>query len=742
MAMTEHAAKTSAPQGAPITRGVVRTVYEEGCRLLFKLYFRLVHRVTLEGAEHVPKEFQRLIVIANHASLIDGLLIWTYLKLPFKIIVDRKVAQRLLFRPFMRNRYTVPIDSMSPYALKEVIRWVAAGVPLLIFPEGRMTRTGSLMKPYEGTGFVALRTGALILPIYLKNTYGTLFARRHPGRRFFAPITITVGRPHGPLCLDHLSSRARKQEATRMIYRMLSEVFVEAHARPSTLGVEFIRRCREHRRRPLFDDATGSRVTYGKALAAAFALGRFLSRYDDRNIGLMLPNLTVTALIFMGLEIFGKVAVFLNYSGGRAALGHALDLADLKVIVTSRVFLQRVHMPEDAFGDRQVIFLEDLKGRIGPVDKAWGLMKAVFPGGYGRMEPDGHRETACILFTSGSEGVPKGVCLSHENLITNVYQGLSRIDVSAQDYFFSSLPVFHGFGLTVGVIIPLFLGARAFFYVSPLHYRIVPELAYQEGCTILCGTATFLKGYGRRADPYDFSSMHYVFAGAEPLSDAVFDLYVKKFGIRVMTGYGATECAPLVSMTSDLEYQYGTVGTVLPGIALRLEPVLGIDGKDGRVGRLLVRGRNVMKGYLKNDRANHKYLVEDDGWYDTGDIVEVTEEGFLKIVGRLKRFAKVSGEMISLSALEEVLAAIFGDRKPLAVIARSDEKRGERIAVVTSDSALGLKAVREALKSRGFSDLASPREILYVKEMPRLGTGKIDYVALGDIARDAPPSSE
>ena len=249
-------------------------IYREGVRFLFKLYFRAVHRIRVEGAENVPSRYERLIVIANHASLIDGILVWTYLKLPFKIIVDRTTAQKPLFRPFMQNRYTVQIDSMSPYGLKEVIRRVNEGTPLLIFPEGRMTLTGSLMKIYEGTGFAALRTGADMLPLYLGNTYETLYAKKHRGRRFFAPITLTIGKARGPISLTALPPRARKQEAARIIYRWLSEVRVEALNKPSTLGREFIRLCRTHGGKPLYKDATGRKATYRQAITGAFMLGR------------------------------------------------------------------------------------------------------------------------------------------------------------------------------------------------------------------------------------------------------------------------------------------------------------------------------------------------------------------------------------------------------------------------------------------------------------------------------------
>ncbi|MBA4419200.1 MAG: AMP-dependent synthetase [Syntrophus sp. (in: bacteria)] len=707
------------------------SIYVRGLRLFLKLFFHIFHRVKVRGIENIPRTYKKLIVISNHASLIDGLLIWTYLGLPFKIIVDRTVARKPIFRPFMQNRYTVLIDSMSPYSLKEVIHKVNAGTPLLIFPEGRMTLTGSLMKIYEGTGFAALRTGAEILPLHLEGVYKTMFAKKHRGRKWFTPITITVGRIQGPINLDYIPRNRQKEEASRVIYNMLSSIYVDAHDSPSTLGREFILKCKEHKGKLLYNDPTGNGATYRKALIGAFVLGRYLSNHTTgQHIGVMLPNLTVTALVFIGLQLFRKIPAFLNYSSGPGALKQAMELADLKTIITSRQFLDRIKLSETVFEGQHVIFLEDLKKELGFPHKIQGLFNACFPGQFTRILPDDHKETACILFTSGSEGVPKGVCLSHENLISNVYQGLSRIDIRETDYFLNALPVFHSFGLMFGVIIPVFAGIKSFLYVSPLHYRIVPEMAYGQGCTILCGTNTFLGGYGKRANPYDFYSMRYIFCGAEGLSDTVFERYTKTFGIRVMSGYGATECSPIVSINSALQHEYGTVGMPLPGIEYKLVPVEGIDDKGGAVGKLYVHGKNVMKGYLKNETANHKYLVEDQGWYDTGDIVEITGQGFIRIVGRLKRFAKISGEMISLTAVEGALANQFGDRKDTAIMAVSDELKGERLILVTNNPRVDIKTVRSALKAKGFSDLACPRNILFMKEIPKLGTGKIDYVKL------------
>ena len=715
----------------PLSR--FRKIFEGSARIIFKLYFRLFHRITIEGKENVPDRPEKLIVVSNHESLLDGLILWTYLDMRFKIIVDRTRAQETLLRPFMQNAYTVQIDSMNPYSLKGIIEKVNQGAPLLIFPEGRITRTGGLMKIYEGTGFVAYKTGARILPVHLEGSFSTIFSRKQGRKRLFAPLRVTIGKVYGPVDVEALAPRKRKKESARLIYELLCDMSYEARNRPSTLGREFMKACKTYRKQTAYVDATKAKVTYGKALAGAFVLGRYFSRFEDKNIGILLPNLTATALMFMGLQLFRKVAVFLNYSSGPAALRHAMDLADLRLIVTSRKFLETIKLNQAVFEGRKLIFADDIKSEIGAGDKILGLWRSHFPGSFANTNPGDHKETAVILFTSGSEGVPKGVCLSHENIISNIHQALSRIDIRETDYFLNALPMFHSFGLTIGTVLPLFAGAKAFLYVSPLHYRIVPEIAYDQGCTILMGTNTFLNGYSKKAHPYDFHTMRYIFCGAEALSDAVFDRYAKTYGVRVMSGYGATECAPIISINNAVEHEYGTVGQVLPGIECKLVPVEGIDRKDGKAGRLFVKGKNVMKGYLKNEAANNKYLVEDQGWYDTGDMVEVTEEGFLKIVGRLKRFSKVSGEMISLTAVEEALIRQFGDRKEIAVMAIADERKGEKLIIVTNNQQIDVKAARESLKARGFSDLACPKEVRFLREIPKLGTGKVDYVKLKEL---------
>jgi acyl-[acyl-carrier-protein]-phospholipid O-acyltransferase/long-chain-fatty-acid--[acyl-carrier-protein] ligase len=715
-------------------------IVETIVRHLFRAYFRLVYGVKIEGMENLPVDGGKLVIVANHGSLLDGPLLWAFLPLRMKALISREIAQLPLLRPFMLSEYVVQVETLDSHALRHVITLVNNGTPLLIFPEGRRSTTGALMKIYEGAGFITYKTGARVLPVYIKDTYRTLTSLSPVRKRLFTRLTIVIGTLQPRFELDHLPVRKRRERAAGCIYALLVELRFIAHNRSVTIAQEVIRRCTANGRKIAFKDITGAEISYRRVLAGAFLLGGYFKKYGDRTIGLLLPNLSVTVLLFLGLLLQKKVPAFLNYASGRASLTHMMALADLNIIVTSREFLGKIGIGEDLFAGKELLFIEDLLADVTAFDKLTAFIKSRFPSRFYRSAPGEHTATAVILFTSGSEGMPKGVALSHENIVTNIHQCLARIDVQPSDYLLSALPVFHSFGLTVGVLLPLFADARTFLYVSPLHYRVVPETAYREKCTILVGTNIFLNGYGRKANPYDFFSMRYVYCGAEALLEPVFQRFARKFGIRVLSGYGATECAPVIGMCNALEYEYGSVGKFLPGIAWKLLPVEGIVREGRQTGKLFVKGKNVMKGYLKNDAANHKYRVEDGGWYDTGDIVAVSDDGFLEIVGREKRFAKVSGEMVSLTALEEALTGVFGERKETAVMTVPDERRGERIVLVANSPAVTLPAAREALREKGFAAIVHPREIRYVKRLPKLATGKVDYVRLN--AMMAPVAKE
>jgi acyl-[acyl-carrier-protein]-phospholipid O-acyltransferase/long-chain-fatty-acid--[acyl-carrier-protein] ligase len=301
------------------------------------------------------------------------------------------------------------------------------------------------------------------------------------------------------------------------------------------------------------------------------------------------------------------------------------------------------------------------------------------------------------------------------------------IDLMDDDRLFNAMPIFHSFGLTIGLLLPLVRGLFVFLYPSPLRYRVVPSAFYNLDCTILFGTNTFLNGYARKAHPYDFWKLRHLFAGAEKLQETTAQTWAQRFGVRVLEGYGATECSPCLSVNTPMTPRHGSAGRLLPGIEYKLEPVEGV----AEGGRLLVRGPNVMRGYLNSD-ANAAFQSL-GGWYDTGDIVRVDRDGFVFILGRLKRFAKISGEMVSLTAVEDALAGAFpryGVRCRIAVLSRPDPAKGEALVAITNEPKLALDEIRAALKAKGLPNLCLPSEVKCVRELPLLGTGKVDHRAL------------
>jgi acyl-[acyl-carrier-protein]-phospholipid O-acyltransferase/long-chain-fatty-acid--[acyl-carrier-protein] ligase len=371
----------------------------------------------------------------------------------------------------------------------------------------------------------------------------------------------------------------------------------------------------------------------------------------------------------------------------------------------------------------EILFLEEARTGISWMQKFAAWLREFFRSRF-TLQPSRSEDTAVILFTSGSESDPKGVELTHRNLLANIGQTLSMIDLVDTDRFFNAMPLFHSFGLVIGTLLPLARGVFVFVYTSPLHYRVVPSAFYNLDCTIFFGTNTFLAGYARKAHAYDFRAVRYVFAGAEKIQEATADAWARRFGVRILEGYGATECSPCVTLNVPLRAQHGSAGQFLPGIEYRLEAVEGVP--EG--GRLFVRGPNVMRGYVNPD-ANAKFQSL-GGWYDTGDIANVDADGFIHILGRLKRFAKVSGEMVSLAAVEDALANAFpqyGLRFAIAVVARPDETKGEKLIAVTNEARLKVEEIREAIRRRGLNNLAVPREIKVMHELPRLGTGKVNH---------------
>jgi len=681
-----------------------------------------------------------VLLLPNHVSWWDWVFIGICLEEDWRFVTSSTTAAlSWLHKRIMVNRRTFPVDMNSPYAVKHMAEYLQKGGRLVLFPEGRLSCTGSLMKLFDGTGFLICKTGAKVVTGYIRGAERLPFSKNPNLKLLFPRVSVHFSNVLSPPdCAQMSMTEARARLTDWLRDEMVKQRFeAEMAFGPGTVPEAILARARRRMGHAVVQDVTLQELTYRRLLVGADALAaQWRDSLDAAmpRVGVLLPNVNAFPAVLLSLWAENKVPAILNHTTGASILASCVRLARLKQVITSRSFVVRAKLDLEPLRDAgvAVLFLEDVRERITRGQRLRARLRQAF--GVGRQAKHQPHETAAILFTSGSEGEPKGVELTHGNLLANIRQMLSVIDLMDTDRFLNALPLFHCFGLTVGLLLPLVTGSFVLLYVSPLHYRVVPSAFYNLNCTIFFGTNTFLAGYARKAHPYDFRTLRYVFAGAEKLQEATSAVWMQKFGVRVLEGYGATECSPCISVNVPMRPRQGSAGRFLPGIEFRLEPVEGIDGdreqrdKGDRLGRLLVRGPNVMRGYL-NPEANQRFRSL-GGWYDTGDMARVSQDGSVSILGRLKRFAKVSGEMVSLTAIEDALASAFpqyGLRFAIAVIARPDEVKGEKLIAITNDARLSLEGIREAIRARGLSNLFLPRELKLVHDLPRLGTGKVNH---------------
>jgi len=706
-------------------------------KLILRAVLRPLFRVQVSGDRSVLAN-GRTLIVANHESFLDGALLGAFLPIDAVFVVHAQVLKKWYFRWLLRYVPHLAVDSASPLSIKLICRLVETGKPVVIFPEGRLTITGSLMKVYDGAAFVAAKTGATVVPVRIEGSGRSYFGRLagiYP-LKLLPKIRIVI-RPRRQIPMPALpSAKLRRRRAGELMRRILLDMLVAT--RPQrTLSEAFLdAKATFGSRYRLVEDIRLQEETYGSLLRTALGLARLtrpLTRCGEV-VGVMMPNTATTLGLILGLSGAGRVPALLNYTAGPEGVRAACEVAKINKIFTSRVFLEKARLGHvlEGLTNVQVHYLEDLKERLRFTDRLWILWYLV----RSRLPNDGQRpdDAAIVLFTSGSEGKPKGVVHTHASLLSNVAQVRSLADFSPLDKFMISLPLFHSFGLTCGVVMPLVSGCRAFLYPSPLHYRIIPELVYDRNCTVLFGTSTFLANYGKFAHPYDFGRLRYVVAGAEKLSEDVRRVWIDKFGIRVLEGYGVTECAPVIAVNVPMACRPGSVGQMVPGMEYELEPVPGIEAG----GVLHVKGPNLMKGYFLHDKPGvvqwPKSLRE--GWYSTGDIVTVDEDDFVHIRGRVKRFAKIAGEMISLEVVERI-AASAAPGFAHAVSTRSDPAKGEALVLFTTAVGLGREQLSASAKLLGAPELAVPRIVQVVSEIPLLGSGKTDYVRLKQLAEAA-----
>ena len=691
------------------------------------LYLRL-HGVDVSGLENLPAADQRAVYVVNHQSFADGVFVAAFLPGHPVFAVNIHTARRWWARPFLAAVHNFPVDPANPFSTKTMVRAVQGGAQLVVFPEGRLTKTGALMKVYEGAGLVADKADAVLVPIRID---GLQFTRLSHMRgkmpiRWFPRLSLKV-LPAVACDIDPaLRGRARRRAAGAVVRDVMERSgFDAANIDRSLFTALLDARDRFGAAMPIAEDTARAPITYARLIVGAAVLGRRLARFapPGGNLGVMLPSANGALVTLFALQAFGRVPAMLNFTAGADGMLGACAAAGVTTVLSSRAFVERGKLGAAVARMEptvRFVWLEDVRAGVRVADKLRGWLDArrarLLPGA--RIAAD---QPAAIVFTSGSEGTPKGVVLSHRNILANIAQVSAIVDFNSSDRVFNAMPMFHSFGLTGGTLLPILSGVRTFFYPSPLHYRVVPELIYDTDATIAFGTDTFLTGWAKAAHPYDFYAMRYIFAGAERVREETRRVYADRFGVLVLEGFGATETSPVLALNTAMHNRPGTAGRLLPGMQHRLDPVEGVT----RGGRLMVRGPNVMLGYL---RATAPGVLEppEGGWYDTGDVCSVDADRFVTIHARVKRFAKIAGEMVSMPAAEALAAEVWPDAAH-AVVAVPDGRKGEALVLMTTQDGAAASALLAHARVKGVGEVAVPRIVRWVAAVPMLGTGKVDY---------------
>ena len=703
-------------------------------RCMFKLF-----KVRFEVRFDLKNLPSKGVYISNHVSYIDPIVLFAFLPGNPIFALHGQLYRNPWIRFFMRHADVMEYGNLDVPDLKQLIAKVDAGRLCVIFPEGRMTTHGNIMKIYESAGLIADKTNSPIIPIWINGlqycSYFTKTGNRLP-HWYFPRVKIVVEQPRPLKLKDNL--RHVRNHISNEIYMIMRQMMFESMYDPKlTVFTQLVKASKVHAKkffglaRPkVLEDITRKPKSFKDIMLGSYVLGRYFAKQSEHqeSVGIMLPNSVAAICTFFGLNAYGQVPVMLNFSAGVQNIMSGIRTTLIKKVITSKMFIKKAGL-EDVVkaitdGGYEVIYLEEVAKKISLPAKLLALLQYKIKYVPYKATPD---DRAVILFTSGSEGAPKAVVLSNRNVISNVWQIATFETLNRTDVVMNSMPIFHSFGLVLGTLYALYQGARVFLYPSPLHFRVISDLLYEIGATVMIGTDTFFRSYAKIAHPLDFGSLRLCYAGAEGVKLDTRNLLNERLGARLMEAYGTTECSPAVAGNNMVFNKFGTIGKLCPGMECRLEKVDGIENG----GELVVKGPNVMAGYIMPD--NPGVLVEPhNGWYHTGDVVEIDEIGFIKIKDRIKRFAKIGGEMVSLKAVENMVCKAYEGKDEFCcgVVAIPHENKGEQIVLVTNESDLTMDKLREFVKLNGYPELYLPRVILYKEKIPTSATGKVDNVTL------------
>lgn len=717
-------------------------------RFVAMLLTRVCYRLRAHGLENLPVEGGALLV-ANHVSFMDALQILAVQQRRIRFLMHRSIYENHPLRPIFKLMGMIPVAMEdSPKKIVESLRAARQalddGFLVCIFAEGALTRTGMMRGFKPGLERIVKNSDHPIIPVYIGGTWGSIFSHYYGPRRlrlptkFPYPVTIMIGRP--------MPSTSTAIEVRQAVMELSCDYFETRKPLHRSLGGLFVRMARRNRRKAALDDTSGRAVTWGQALIGVLALARVLRRRTEGqpNVGVLLPPSVGGFLVNVALALLRKTSVNLNFTASPEAFKSAIQQAELKTIISARAFIEKFPQLADLPG---LVFAEDLRGEIGTGAKLRAAILALFApvGCITPLRDASADDVATIIFSSGTTGAPKGVMLTHHNIASNIESFTLVFRPTERDRLCATLPLFHSFGFTCGLWFPAVSGIAASYHVSPLDGAKIAEVVRERKCTAIFATPTFLLAYLRKATREDFASLRLVVAGAEKLKTRLADAFEERFGIRPLEGYGATELSPVAALSLpdvDVDGVYqagrkeGAVGQPVPGVAAKIvDPDTGAPLPPGQSGLLLIKGPNVMKGYLHRPDLTAEVLV--DGWYRTGDMATIDEEGFITITDRLARFSKIGGEMVPHIAIEEVyLKALNASEAVLAVTSVACEKKGERLIVLYT-AAAGDPATLHAIMERGdLPNLWKPARDAYhaIDALPLTGSGKLDVKELRQIA--------
>ncbi len=724
-------------------------------RLVLWMLTHSMYRIRVEGRDNIPERGGALFV-ANHMSLVDGLLLIASTDRPIRFILFKDIYDKPIVKPFAKLLRSIPISSqLRPRdmlkSLREASEAIQAGEVVCIFAEGQITRIGQMLPFRRGFERIMRGVDAPIVPVNLDGVWGSIFSYekgrflwKFP-RRIPYPVTVSFGKPMPPSSTP-FEVRQAVQELATAAYR-------NHKPRLRPLHRSFVGSAHRHPFRFAMSDARRPRVKFGAALLGTLFLARRLRKLWEGQgmVGIMLPPSVPGAMVNFAAMLTGKIPVNLNYTASNAALASCAKQCELMTVVTSKALLEKLKVEVPT----ETILLEDAAANPRLMEKIIALLMWCLPARWiERLYGGKHLATlddlATIIFSSGSTGDPKGVMLTHYNIASNIEQVGQTFMLGRKDCMLGVLPFFHSFGFTVTLCLPAVLGVGVVYHPNPLDLGAIGELVRAYQVTFLLSTPTFLQAYLRRCSPEDFGSVQFVMAGAEKLPERLSLAFEDRFGVRPMEGYGATECSPVVAVNTrdfrapgfrQVGSKRGKIGHPLPGVSTRIvDPETMEPLPIGQPGLLLVSGPNVMKGYLK--RPDKTAEVLKDGWYVTGDIASVDEDGFLTITDRLSRFSKIGGEMVPHIRIEEELHELAeATEQTFVVTGVPDGKKGERLVVLHTLAEDALKDVIEKLSKSDLPNLWIPRpnQFFRVEQFPVLGTGKLDLRAIRDRAIEFSP---